>query len=81
MADAIGATMRRKLSRAHIDALIDARNFDIETKIMPDWASLEAYLAATAGGLFASGAECSGRAVRSSKGRQVKPVSLMGLPG
>ena len=61
VADAIGATMRqRKLSGARIDALIDARNFDIETKIMPDWASLEAYLAATAGGLFASGAECLG---------------------
>jgi phytoene synthase len=43
-----------------IDALIDARNFDIEAKIMPDWASLEAYLAATAGGLFASGGECLG---------------------
>ena len=51
VADAIGAALRRqKLSRERIDALIDARNFDIETKIMPDWAALEAYLAATAGG-------------------------------
>ena len=49
-----------KLSRARIDALIDARNFDIETKIMPDWAALEAYLAATAGGVFALGGECLG---------------------
>jgi len=58
VADAIGAALRRqKLSRARIDALIEARNFDIETKIMPDWAALEAYLAATAGGLFASSAE------------------------
>ena len=61
VADAIGAAMRKgKLSRARIDALIDARNFDIETRIMPDWAALEAYLAATAGGLFALGGECLG---------------------
>ena len=61
VADAIGAAMRKgELSRAHINALIDARNFDIETRIMPDWAALEAYLAATAGGLFALGGECLG---------------------
>jgi len=61
VADAIGEALRqRKLSGARIDALIDARNFDIEVKIMPDLASLEAYLAATAGGLFASGGECLG---------------------
>ena len=61
VADAIGAAMRKgKLSRARIDALIDARNFDIETRIMPDWAALEAYLAATSGGLFALGGECLG---------------------
>ena len=61
VADAIGAAMRKgKLSRARIAALIDARNFDIETKIMPDWAALEAYLAATAGGVFALGGESLG---------------------
>ncbi len=61
VADAIGAALRRqKLSRARIDALIDARSFDVDTKIMPDWAALEAYLLATAGGLFALGAECLG---------------------
>lgn len=61
VADAIGAAMRhRKLSRARIDRLIDARNFDVETKIMPDWAALEAYLTATAGGVFALGGECLG---------------------
>ena len=58
VADAFGETLRhRKLSRNRVSALIDARNFDVETKIMPDWAALEAYLAATAGGLFASSAE------------------------
>lgn len=57
VAEAIGAAMRQqKLSPARIAALIDARSFDVETKIMPDWASLEAYLASTAGGLFALGA-------------------------
>ena len=61
VADAIGAAMRKgKLSRARINALIDARNFDIETRIMPDWAALEAHLAATSGGLFALGGECLG---------------------
>ncbi len=61
VADAIGAAMSKgKLSRARIDALIDARNFDIETRIMPDWAALEAHLAATSGGLFALGGECLG---------------------
>ena len=61
VADAIGAAMRKgKLSRARSNALIDARNFDIETRIMPDWAALEAHLAATSGGLFALGGECLG---------------------
>ena len=61
VADAIGAAMRKgKLSRARINALIDARNFAIETRIMPDWAALEAHLAATSGGLFALGGECLG---------------------
>jgi 15-cis-phytoene synthase len=61
VADATGEALRRqKLSRARIDGLIDARGFDVETKIMPDWVALEAYLGATAGGLFALGAECLG---------------------
>ena len=61
VADAIGAAMRKgKLSRARINALIDARNFAIESRIMPDWAALEAHLAATSGGLFALGGECLG---------------------
>jgi phytoene synthase len=61
VADAIGAALRRqKLSRARIDALIDARSFDVGTKIMADWSALEAYLSATAGGLFALAVECLG---------------------
>ncbi len=74
VADAIGAAMRqRKLSRARIDALIDARSFDVETKIMPDWAALEAYLAATAGGLFALGGECLG-----SRGPSLETAAIPG---
>jgi phytoene synthase len=61
VADALGEALRRHaLSSARIAALIDARAFDIETKIMPDWNALEAYLENTAGALFALGAECLG---------------------
>jgi phytoene synthase len=61
VADEVGAAINhRKLSPERIDALIDARGFDIETRIMPDWTALEVYLGATAGGLFALGAECLG---------------------
>jgi len=59
--DALGETLRRReLSRRRIEALIDARSFDVATKIMPDWNALEAYLRDTAGALFALGAECLG---------------------
>jgi phytoene synthase len=69
--DALGATLKRGgLSRERIDALIDARSFDVETKIMPDWASLEVYLADTAGALFALGAECLG-----ANGASLEPAS------
>jgi len=61
VADALGATLAQgKLSPERIAALIDARAFDIETKIMPDWNALEAYLGDTAGALFALGAESLG---------------------
>lgn len=59
--DALGAALRRrKLSRARLDAMIDARAFDISTKIMPDRQALETYLHDTAGALFALGAESLG---------------------
>jgi len=58
VADALGAILQsRRLSRDRVGAMIDARGFDVETGIMPDWPSLEAYLDATAGNLFALGAE------------------------
>jgi len=61
VADALGEMLnRRGLPRHRIDALIDARTFDVETGIMPDRASLEAYLRDTAGALLALGAECLG---------------------
>jgi phytoene synthase len=59
VADAVGEAQRRHaLSARAIAGLIDARGFDIETKIMPDWTSLETYLRDTAGALFGLGAEC-----------------------
>ena len=61
VADAFGAAIaRRTLSRGRILALIDARSFDVETKRMPDMASLDAYLDATAGALFTLAAEILG---------------------
>lgn len=61
VADALGEAMRRRaLSRGRIAALIDARDFDISTKIMPDWKALETYVRDTAGALFALGAESLG---------------------
>jgi phytoene synthase len=61
VADALGDAMRRcSLSRERIAGLIDARLFDIGTKIMPDWPSLEACLRDTACALFALAAEILG---------------------
>jgi 15-cis-phytoene synthase len=61
VADALGAALRRsKLSRERIGAMIDARAFDLDAKIMPDAESLETYLHETAGSLFALSGECLG---------------------
>jgi phytoene synthase len=58
VADAFGETLnRRKLSRDRVSALLDARVFDVEEKIMPDMTALDAYLDDTAGALFALSAE------------------------
>lgn len=50
----------RGLSSERIEGLIDARNFDLATRIMPDWNALETYLHDTAGTLFALAATCAG---------------------
>ena len=61
VADAVREVQqRRELSPERIEALIDARNFDIGTKIMPEWGLLETYLHDTAGALFALTAASSG---------------------
>jgi phytoene synthase len=61
VADALrAARQRRALSPERIEALIDARIFDIATRIMPDWNALETYLHDTAGALFALAATCAG---------------------
>jgi phytoene synthase len=61
VADAFGEAARRHaLSAERIAALIDARQFDVAVKIMPDWDALETYLMDTAGAMFAVGAACLG---------------------
>jgi phytoene synthase len=61
VADAVGETIRRRvLSAERIAALIDAREFDVATRIMPDWGALETYVKQTASALFALSAECLG---------------------
>jgi phytoene synthase len=71
VADALGATLaQRKLSPERVEALIDARRFDVATKIMPDGYALEAYLKDTAGALFALGAESLG-----ARGPSLEPAS------
>jgi phytoene synthase len=61
VADALGAAARaRALPVATIAALIDARQFDVADKIMPDWKSLETYLKDTAGAMFALAGACLG---------------------
>lgn len=61
VADAVGAMIKdRGLSLERIATLIDARTFDVATRIMPDWPALEAYLRDAAGALFALAAECLG---------------------
>jgi phytoene synthase len=69
--DALGeAVGRHGLSRQRIEALIDARGFDVATKIMPDGNALKAYLKDTAGALFALGAEILG-----ARGPSLEPAS------
>jgi phytoene synthase len=80
--DALGATLRRRqLSPDRIEALIDAREFDIATKIMPDWRALKAYLGNTAGALFALGAECLGAGGGSLETAAGKAGLAYGLTG
>jgi phytoene synthase len=83
VADAFGAALaRRGLSRERVEALIDARSFDVATKIMPDMPSLEAYLRDTAGALFALSAEClgaNGEAVEQAAAEAGLAYGLTGL--
>jgi phytoene synthase len=55
VADAIGTLLRaHPQASGPIGRLIDAREFDVAVKIMPDIAALDDYLDATAGSLFAA---------------------------
>jgi phytoene synthase len=83
VADAFGAAIRRHaLSRERIAALIDARELDVRTKIMPDWASLQSYLHDTAGTLFMLAAQSVGapdRALQSASSAAGMAYGLTGL--
>jgi phytoene synthase len=82
VADALGVMLsRHKLSRERTAALIDAREFDIATRIMPDWAALEAYLTDTAGAMFALAAACLGARGRSLEDAAAKGGVAYGLTG
>lgn len=71
VADSVGAALRhRALSRERIAALIDARQFDVVTRIMPDGAAFEAYLRNTAGALFTLAAESLG-----ARGPSLEPAA------
>jgi phytoene synthase len=74
VADAFGESMRRHaLSAERIAALIDARQFDVATKIMPDRGALDTYVKETAGAMFALAAECLG-----ARGPEVDSAALQG---
>jgi phytoene synthase len=61
VADGIGALLRaRPQLHPMLERLIDARRFDVVVKIMPDDATLKAYIGDTAGVMFAAAAELLG---------------------
>ena len=59
--DAFGEAARRRAFPAEIvAALIDARQFDVADRIMPNWDAIEKYLKDTAGTMFVLGGACLG---------------------
>jgi phytoene synthase len=82
VADAVGAMIKdRALPPERIAALIDARGFDVATRIMPDWPALETYLRDTAGALFALAAESLGAREPSLGGAAASAGMAYGLTG
>lgn len=82
VADAFGAAIRRRgLSRDRIAGLIDARLFDIATKIMPDWSALESYLHDTAGTVFMLAAQSLGAADHALQSASSAAGMAYGLTG
>ena len=77
VADAIGSLLQRHPDAAEpIGRMIDAREFDVAVRIMPDMAALDDYLDATAGSLFAAAVTIGGGDTESA------PTPLSGLrPG
>ena len=54
------AARAHALSPTLLDAMIEARSFDLARQPMPDFAALRAYLVATAGAVFRLGAQIAG---------------------
>ncbi len=81
------AASRHQLPASDLAAMIDAFSFDLGDELMPDFAVLEAYLAATSGAVFALGAhilgsgpaECGPLAAQAARAYGLAGV-LRGLP-
>ncbi|MGE3528530.1 MAG: phytoene/squalene synthase family protein [Methyloceanibacter sp.] len=82
VADAFGAAARRRAFPVDIvAALIDARQFDVADKIMPDCDALETYLERTAGSMFALAGACLGAQGRALEDAAVRAGVAYGLTG
>ncbi len=73
------AASRHKLDARVLDGMIEARSFDLYDDLMPDFAALDAYLAATAGAVFRLGAQILGGG--ESPGLSAEAAAAYGLAG
>lgn len=60
LADMVAMALRRNLPQAALLGMIEARRFDLQESLLPDFDALEAYLTATAGSVFSLGARILG---------------------
>lgn len=82
VADAIGALLHRHPDAAEpIGRMIDAREFDVAIKIMPDMAALDDYLDGTAGSLFAAAMTINGGDAHRHKSLSQAAGRAYGLTG
>lgn len=82
VADAIGSLLQHHPGAAEpVRTMIDAREFDIAVKIMPDMAALDDYLDATAGSLFIAAVTVGGGDANSLKSLCQAAGRAYGLTG